>query len=187
MIVDFAPHALEFLRDDHAHLRLGFSDRQIADWFAEAGLDLEESQEFEPRGGSRGAADGQAVARPRPPPADRRTHPRWRKGDSLMNQPRFSRRPDIGDKISVSFEFFPPKTDEMEARLWDTVTRLEPLEPRIRFGDLWRGRLDARTHGAHRQAHPDRLDADAAAHLTCVDATKRRDRPGDRANSLTWA
>ena len=33
-------------------MRLGFSDRQIADWFAEAGLDLEESQEFEPRGGS---------------------------------------------------------------------------------------------------------------------------------------
>lgn len=52
VIVDFAPHALEFLRDEHAHQRLGFSDRQIADWFAEAGLDLEESQEFEPRAGT---------------------------------------------------------------------------------------------------------------------------------------
>jgi ArsR family transcriptional regulator len=51
VIVDFAPHALEFLRDEYAHLRLGFSDRQIADWFSEAGLDLEESQDFEPRGG----------------------------------------------------------------------------------------------------------------------------------------
>jgi ubiquinone/menaquinone biosynthesis C-methylase UbiE len=50
VIVDFAPHALEFLRDEHAHLRLGFSDRQIADWFAEAGLDLEETETFEPRG-----------------------------------------------------------------------------------------------------------------------------------------
>ncbi|TIS03185.1 MAG: hypothetical protein E5X13_07045, partial [Mesorhizobium sp.] len=48
-----------------------------------------------------------------------------------MNQFRFSRRPDIGDKVRVSFEFFPPKTDEMEARLWDTVTRLEPLKPRF--------------------------------------------------------
>ena len=38
IIVDFAPHGLEFLRDDHAHARLGFSDRQIAEWFAEAGL-----------------------------------------------------------------------------------------------------------------------------------------------------
>jgi SAM-dependent methyltransferase len=34
LIVDFAPHALEFLRDEHAHQRLGFSDRQIGDWFA---------------------------------------------------------------------------------------------------------------------------------------------------------
>ncbi len=50
VIVDFAPHRLEFLRDAHAHQRLGFSDRQIAEWFTEAGLDLEDSQEFEPRG-----------------------------------------------------------------------------------------------------------------------------------------
>lgn len=50
VIVDFAPHGLEFLRDEHAHQRLGFSDRQIAEWFEEAGLDLEESQDFEPRG-----------------------------------------------------------------------------------------------------------------------------------------
>lgn len=50
VIVDFAPHGLEFLRDEHAHQRLGFSDRQISDWFAEAGLDLEETQSFAPRG-----------------------------------------------------------------------------------------------------------------------------------------
>jgi ArsR family transcriptional regulator len=51
VIVDFAPHNLEFLRDEHAHQRLGFSDRQIGEWLSEAGLDLEETQEFEPRGG----------------------------------------------------------------------------------------------------------------------------------------
>jgi ubiquinone/menaquinone biosynthesis C-methylase UbiE/DNA-binding transcriptional ArsR family regulator len=50
LIVDFAPHALEFLREEHAHARLGFSDRQISDWLGEAGLDLEETQSFEPRG-----------------------------------------------------------------------------------------------------------------------------------------
>lgn len=49
VIVDFAPHALEFLRDEHAHLRLGFSDQQIAEWFAEAGLDVAVSKAFEPR------------------------------------------------------------------------------------------------------------------------------------------
>ncbi len=52
VIVDFAPHALEFLRDEHAHMRLGFADRQIAEWFAEAGLDLEDSEAFEPGAGS---------------------------------------------------------------------------------------------------------------------------------------
>lgn len=51
VIVDFAPHALEFLREEHAHMRLGFSDRQISEWFSEAGLDLEETQDFEPRSG----------------------------------------------------------------------------------------------------------------------------------------
>jgi len=51
LIVDFAPHTLERLRDEHAHLRLGFSDRQIAEWFAEAGLELEETRQFEPQAG----------------------------------------------------------------------------------------------------------------------------------------
>ena len=44
--------SLEFLRDEHAHMRLGVSDKQIADWFAEAGLDLEDTQQFEPRAGA---------------------------------------------------------------------------------------------------------------------------------------
>lgn len=39
LIVDFAPHDLETLRDEHAHLRLGFSDREISDWCARAGLE----------------------------------------------------------------------------------------------------------------------------------------------------
>ncbi len=52
IIVDFAAHDLEFLREDHAHVRLGFLDRQIAEWFAEVGLDLEETLEFEPRAGA---------------------------------------------------------------------------------------------------------------------------------------
>src|SRR5271156_4046944 len=38
-----------------------------------------------------------------------------------------SRRP--GAHVEVSFEFFPPKTAEMEANLWEAATRLEPLSP----------------------------------------------------------
>ena len=46
VIVDFAPHDLEYLREEYAHARLGFSDRQMADWFAEAGIDLEETRDL---------------------------------------------------------------------------------------------------------------------------------------------
>jgi len=38
LIVDFAPHGLEFLREEHAHRRLGFSDTEIRDWCDGAGL-----------------------------------------------------------------------------------------------------------------------------------------------------
>ncbi len=38
LIADFAPHALEFLRDEYAHRRLGFSDREAAGWFKAAAL-----------------------------------------------------------------------------------------------------------------------------------------------------
>ena len=34
-----------------------------------------------------------------------------------------------GSGIRVSFEFFPPKTEEMEKSLWQCVERLAPLEP----------------------------------------------------------
>jgi len=38
VIVDFAPHALEFLREQHAHRRLGFSDAELQGWCAAAGI-----------------------------------------------------------------------------------------------------------------------------------------------------
>jgi ArsR family transcriptional regulator len=38
LIVDFAPHALEFLRENHAHRRLGFADSEIAGWCKTAGV-----------------------------------------------------------------------------------------------------------------------------------------------------
>jgi ArsR family transcriptional regulator len=39
LVVDFAPHDLEFLRDEHAHRRLGFSDAEIGRLFTAAGLE----------------------------------------------------------------------------------------------------------------------------------------------------
>ncbi|KKC35685.1 ArsR family transcriptional regulator [Devosia epidermidihirudinis] len=46
LIVDFAPHDLEFLRTEHAHRRLGLSHTQMSGWAAAAGLQMETVREF---------------------------------------------------------------------------------------------------------------------------------------------
>jgi ArsR family transcriptional regulator len=51
-IVDFAPHTLEFLRDEHQHRRLGFADKEVAGWCKAAGLSLSATRAFPPRGAS---------------------------------------------------------------------------------------------------------------------------------------
>lgn len=40
LIVDFAPHNLDILREEHAHLRLGFSNEQMCSWMEDAGLEV---------------------------------------------------------------------------------------------------------------------------------------------------
>jgi ubiquinone/menaquinone biosynthesis C-methylase UbiE/DNA-binding transcriptional ArsR family regulator len=44
LVVDFAPHDLEFLRAEHAHRRLGFATEQMEKWLASAGLDVVETR-----------------------------------------------------------------------------------------------------------------------------------------------
>jgi ArsR family transcriptional regulator len=48
LIVDFAPHELEFLRDQFAHERLGFSTQQVGQWLNDCGLELAETRELVP-------------------------------------------------------------------------------------------------------------------------------------------
>ena len=71
----------------------------------------------------------------------------------------------------VSFEFFPPKTEQSEATLWSTVERLAPLQPRfvsVTYGAD--GSTRDRTHRiVSRINRETRLTG--APHLTCVDAT----------------
>lgn len=55
VIVDFAPHELEFLRDEHAHRRLGFPDDEVAAWCAASGLDLIDSVALAPKKSERPA------------------------------------------------------------------------------------------------------------------------------------
>lgn len=48
LVVDFAPHGLEFLRETQAHRRLGFAHDQVRTWFDEAGLDAETVRDLAP-------------------------------------------------------------------------------------------------------------------------------------------
>ncbi len=49
LIVDFAPHNLDFLREDYAHLRLGFSHEQISEWLIANGLEVLEIRDVKPQ------------------------------------------------------------------------------------------------------------------------------------------
>jgi ArsR family transcriptional regulator len=53
LIVDFAPHQLEFLREHHAHERLGFAGQLIAQWLSEFGLEVVETRDLPPSGEER--------------------------------------------------------------------------------------------------------------------------------------
>ena len=74
--------------------------------------------------------------------------------------------------IRVSFEFFPPKTPEMEATLWSSIGRLAPLNPQfvsVTYGAG--GSTRERTHNTvARIVHE--TNTKPAAHLTCVGATQ---------------
>ncbi len=48
LVVDFAPHDLEFLREEHAHRRLGFAAETVTQWLEAAGLDVLRQQTFPP-------------------------------------------------------------------------------------------------------------------------------------------
>ena len=73
---------------------------------------------------------------------------------------------------NVSFEFFPPKTDKMEAKLWESVARLSPMAPKfvsVTYGAG--GSTRDRTQKTVAKIAQDTPLA-PAAHLTCVGATK---------------
>jgi methylenetetrahydrofolate reductase (NADH) len=90
-----------------------------------------------------------------------------------MNAPQLSRtaKADAG-RLHVSFEFFPPKTAEMEQSLWDSIARLAPLNPNfvsVTYGAG--GSTRERTHATVKRILADTM-LTPAAHLTCVAATR---------------
>ena len=79
---------------------------------------------------------------------------------------------DAAGDIHVSFEFFPPKTEKMEATLWESIQTLAPLSPRfvsVTYGAG--GSTRERTHATVARIVRETALV-PAAHLTCVDATK---------------
>ncbi|KKB84936.1 5,10-methylenetetrahydrofolate reductase [Devosia limi DSM 17137] len=75
-------------------------------------------------------------------------------------------------ELQLSFEFFPPKTDAMEERFWDSIHKLAPLNPR--FVSVTYGAGGTTRERTLRMVSKIKTDTgvDAAAHLTCVGASK---------------
>ena len=79
---------------------------------------------------------------------------------------------DIDHKPAVSFEFFPPNTEKMEATMWRSIERLAALEPSfvsVTYGAD--GSTRERTHDAVARITRE-TDLTAAPHLTCVGASR---------------
>ena len=188
LIVDFAPHELEFLREQHAHRRLGFAEDQVRQWIEARGLALDRVVDL-PRPAQQAHRDDVAGARP--------AHARCRQcgaggGVMAFDAKRPSRLLGSDSDLSVSFEFFPPKTEAMEETLWQSIERLAPLGPSfvsVTYGAG--GSTRERTH-ATRVAHPegDAADAGGASHLRRRhEGRGRRRRPRlsrCRASATSW-
>ncbi|MBV8873765.1 MAG: methylenetetrahydrofolate reductase [Metakosakonia sp.] len=79
---------------------------------------------------------------------------------------------EVHGQINVSFEFFPPRTSEMEQTLWNSIDRLSSLKPKfvsVTYGAN-SGERD-RTHSIIKGIK-DRTGLEAVPHLTCIDATR---------------
>jgi methylenetetrahydrofolate reductase (NADPH) len=79
---------------------------------------------------------------------------------------------DPANRFKISYEFFPPRTPEMETQLWETVKRLEALQPHfvsVTYGAG--GSTRERTHHIVARIAGE-THMKPAAHLTCVAASR---------------
>jgi len=85
LIVDFAPHELEYLREQFAHERLGLAGPQVEQWLADAGLQIVERRDLQPEGE---AADAKLTVSVwlagRPPKAATANSPEERKLERII-------------------------------------------------------------------------------------------------------
>ena len=83
-----------------------------------------------------------------------------------------ARAGDNANPVRVSFEFYPPKTDQAEANLWQAIQRLAPLNPA--FVSVTYGAGGSTRERTHRTVSRilDETRLQPAAHLTCVEASR---------------
>ncbi len=153
------PHNEEFLREEYAHRRLGFSDREVEGWFAAAGLTGAGTETIASKSESEKLTVKLwlATAEAQKPKRSRMSL------EKLITDP---------SPLQVSFGFSPPKTDEAEASLWTAIRRLEPLQPAfvsVTYGAG--GSTRERTHATVKRI-VEETTLKPAAHLTCVAASK---------------
>ncbi|MHA6723208.1 methylenetetrahydrofolate reductase [NAD(P)H] [Sphingomonas sp. RS2018] len=79
---------------------------------------------------------------------------------------------DVPGDVAVSFEFFPPKTETAEANLWEAVRTLETLAPRFASMTYGAGGTTRDRTLASVARLANETSIPAAAHLTCVEATR---------------
>ena len=171
LVVDFAAHEREELA--RRPTRISAWALRMRPWPAGSrrrGLFVDHVEHLEGR-----RADRDLVARReggRPAPAEGRMN-RHRPASC---QPRRLCSPKRAATFSVSFEFFPPKTDKMAETLWESVQTLAPLQPRfvsVTYGAG--GSTRERTHQTVERILKE-TSLTPAAHLTCVGRQPRRDR-----------
>ncbi|NJR20332.1 MAG: metalloregulator ArsR/SmtB family transcription factor, partial [Hyphomonadaceae bacterium] len=109
LIADFAPHSFEELREKHAHRRLGLPDQDVVKWCELAGLSVVTIEHVLPPSHVTGLAVTIWKA--------------MRQRANLGQQCGRSSKIEVSGMtdIRVSFEFFPPKSETMEIKLWDTM------------------------------------------------------------------
>ena len=78
----------------------------------------------------------------------------------------------LGDSMNVSFEFFPPRTGDMESQLWESIMRLAPFGPDFVSVTYGAGGSTRQPTLATIKRILEETDLSPAAHLTCVNASR---------------
>lgn len=81
---------------------------------------------------------------------------------------------DISHKVDISFEFFPPKTEEMKTQLWESLNKLVPLNPS--FVSVTYGANNGERANTHKiiEEIVRNTNLIVAPHLTCIDTSRNQ-------------